>query len=312
MITTSFVGPAGHALRGDCRWDYAVAAAGVMDLENVRAQRRSPGRVERTGEIEASVSRPGLGVEISRDGDDGRRLRNPLRKKHRQRPAATVSNPDNAIVPGLLQDPAHGRGHAGDHLLSVSGAGPKAARACRRCCEPVVARPTEVDGRRRIELHQPQYERVARCGVIRGPTGDPGHAITVQIDMQGSTRLAALPVDRVRIIGSLHHLAPEPECLGLPVEMFGRARAVDDKQHAKRREAPRARFDSQPAQRPPRTATSRVITHANECIMHHEARSVRAGRALARQRIVPLRGFPERDDKACSRHESRDHRDRPA
>jgi hypothetical protein len=144
------------------------------------------GRIQRTDQARVPVQvGPGLDVEVGGDRDHADRLREPRREEHRERPAAAVADPDQAIdVTPAQHAPQRGR-HARDDGRRIPLGRPDRGGARWRGGEAVVARPAEIEARRRVEGHEPEYEGIPWRGVRRRLAPAPRPAVAVDVDVKG-------------------------------------------------------------------------------------------------------------------------------
>jgi hypothetical protein len=131
---------------------------------------------------------PGIDIKVRRHGDDAHRLGDARRQQSCQRPAAAVSEPDDAGEAALLEHALESGGHAGYHGFGVSLVGPEGAGTGRDVGKAVVARSTKVQAGRGIKGHEPEHQRLARGRVYSGSAGLPGSAIAVDVNMENVAR----------------------------------------------------------------------------------------------------------------------------
>jgi len=141
----------------------AIGAADVVPLRDPWRQRCARSRIQRHRQRRVGMEpRPGLDIEIGRQRDETIHRGQTFGDQAGQHAAAAVANQRDGTKAVTAAQRRQRSAHAGNHRFAVARTCPQRGVAGRRLCEAVVAGPSQVEARRRVEHHQFQRQCTAR------------------------------------------------------------------------------------------------------------------------------------------------------
>ena len=186
-----------------------------MHLKEARGDRRLVDGIGRTSQRRIPVLlHPRPQVEIRSECNDRGGLFEARREQHRQRAAAAVPNEDEPGRRPAFKHAPQRRFHAVDCAQRIALMGPGERRAWRLDRESEIARPPQIDRRRRIRCHQRKNaEAGSRRLLSHAVAPGPGRAVVVDVHVQlGATALS--PIDDMSIVKAADHAALETDRRG--------------------------------------------------------------------------------------------------